>query len=76
MLAYAAHRPVAAQRRSSPNAMLIVGVHVAAIAAVMSAKMDCRSAIIDPPIDIDLDPADRAAAAGPASRQSESSPRA
>ncbi len=41
MLAYAANRPVAAQRRSAPNAMLaIIAVHVAAVAALMSAKMD------------------------------------
>ena len=41
MLAYAANRPVVAQRGSSPNVMLaIVALHVAAIAALMSAKMD------------------------------------
>jgi len=41
MLAYAASRPLVGKRQSSPNAMLIViGVHVAVIAAFMSAKMD------------------------------------
>lgn len=55
MLAYAANRRVIAQRRSSPNAMLvIVAVHVAAVAALMSARMDIQQAIKDPPIKIDL----------------------
>ena len=41
MLAYAASRPTPVERRPHPNAMLaIVAVHVAVIAAVMSAKMD------------------------------------
>jgi len=41
MLAYAAHRRTLAQRRSAPNAMLvIVGMHVAGIAVLMSARMD------------------------------------
>jgi protein TonB len=41
MLAYAASRPRIAQRRASPNAMLVViGAHVALVAAVMSARMD------------------------------------
>ncbi len=58
MLAYAANAPRHAERRSSPNAMLaIIAVHVAAIAVVMSAKMDLRQHIIDPPtkvIDVQL----------------------
>lgn len=55
MLAYAATRPVAAQRGSSPNAMLaIIALHVAAVAALMSAKMDLPEMIKDPPIKIDL----------------------
>ena len=50
MLAYAANAPRHAERRSSPNAMLIViAAHVAAIAAVMSAKMDMPGRIFDPP---------------------------
>jgi protein TonB len=41
MLAYAANRPVAAQRRPSPNAMLgIIAAHVAVVALVMSARME------------------------------------
>src|SRR5438445_87142 len=41
MLAYAAHRPVAGKRPSSPPAMLlIISAHVALIALVMSAKME------------------------------------
>lgn len=41
MLAYAANRPVVGKRESSPNALLVViGVHIALIAAVMSAKME------------------------------------
>lgn len=55
MLAYAASRPVAAQRGSSPNAMLvIVGVHVAVLAAVMSAKMDLPTKIKHNPIVVDF----------------------
>lgn len=41
MLAYASHRRRLAQRGSAPNAMLvIVAIHVAGIAALMSAKME------------------------------------
>ena len=41
MLAYAANRPVAGKRDSSPNALLLViSVHVALLALAMSAKMD------------------------------------
>ena len=41
MLAYSANRPRAASRSSNPNMMLaIVGIHVAAVAVLMSAKMD------------------------------------
>lgn len=43
MLAYAAHRPVAIDRHPHPNTMLlIIGVHVALIAAVMSARMEIQ----------------------------------
>lgn len=53
MLAYAANRPIAAQRRSSPNAMLaIIAAHVAVIAVVMSAKMELGPVIKRTPIDI------------------------
>ena len=55
MLAYAANRPAVARRGSSPNAMLaIIALHVAAVAALMSAKMDLPRAIKEPPIKIDL----------------------
>jgi protein TonB len=55
MLAYAANRPVVAKRGSSPNAMLvIIGVHVAVIAAVMSAKMDLPAQIRKTPLFIDF----------------------
>ena len=41
MLAYAASRPATVERRPYPNALLaIIALHVAALAAVMSAKMD------------------------------------
>ena len=41
MLAYAVNRPGAVDRRPHPNAMLaIIAVHVALLAAVMSAKME------------------------------------
>jgi protein TonB len=55
MLAYAANRPIIGARASAPNAMLaIIGIHVAAIAVLMSAKMDLPPIIKDPPIKIDF----------------------
>ena len=49
MLAYAASRPVLVDRRPYPNAMLlIIGAHVAALALVMSAKMDLPRHLIPP----------------------------
>ena len=55
MLAYAANRVNIAGRRSSPNAMLvIIGAHVAAVAVLMSAKMELPPIIKHPPIKIDL----------------------
>ena len=52
MLAYLANRPVPGQRQSSPNALLLViSVHVALLAVVMSAKMDLPEGI-KPPIPI------------------------
>jgi protein TonB len=55
MLAYAANRPTIAARRSSPNAMLmVIAAHVAAVAAVMSVKMDLPVPFIDPPTKVDL----------------------
>jgi protein TonB len=50
MLAYAANRPVAGKRQSSPNALLIViSAHVALVAVVVSAKMDLPARIHEPP---------------------------
>jgi protein TonB len=51
MLAYAANRPIPGKRQSSPNALLVViSVHVALLAVVMSAKMDLPHRIVDAPI--------------------------
>lgn len=53
MLAYAASRS-AAGRQSSPNAMLfIIAAHVAALAILMSAKMDLPHRIFDRPLKVD-----------------------
>lgn len=50
MLAYAAGRPRIGERRSSPNTMLlIICAHVAAVAAIMSAKLDVPRHILDGP---------------------------
>ena len=50
MLAYAAGRPRIGERRSSPNMMLfIISAHIAAVAAIMSAKMDLPKQIFDSP---------------------------
>jgi periplasmic protein TonB len=50
MLAYAAKRPVAVDRRPHPNALLaIIAAHVALLAVVMSAKMDLPHRIFEPP---------------------------
>ena len=55
MLAYAANRPAIAARRPAPNAMLaIIGLHVAALAVLMSAKMEFQPRTPDPPIKIDF----------------------
>lgn len=55
MLAYAANRPIVGARTPAPNAMLaIIGIHVAAIAALMSAKMELPPRFIDPPTMIDF----------------------
>ena len=51
MLAYAAHRRTVAGRRPAPHALLVIIVaHIAAIAAVMSARMDAERRPPDPPI--------------------------
>jgi protein TonB len=51
MLAYAANAPRPGERRSAPPAMLlIIAAHVAAIAAVMAAKMEVTIRPPDPPI--------------------------
>ena len=53
MLAYAASRPLVGKRQSSPNALLLViSVHVALVAVVMSAKMDLPARPHDPPITV------------------------
>jgi len=55
MLAYAANRPIVGDRKPAPNTMLvIIGVHVAAIAALMSAKMELIPPPFDPPIVVDF----------------------
>jgi protein TonB len=55
MLAYAANRPLIGARKPAPNAMLaIIGIHVAAIAVLMSAKMEMPPFIKEPPIKIDF----------------------
>lgn len=55
MLAYAANRPDPAGRRTSPNVMLfIVAAHIAAIAALMSARMEVMQHGREPPLTIDL----------------------
>ena len=57
MLAYAAGRPLVGKRQSSPHAMLVViAVHVALIAGVMSAKMNLPKRISHRPIIIGLLP--------------------
>ena len=49
MLAYAASRPTPVERRPHPNALLvIIAAHVAAVAALMSARMDLPDVIKDP----------------------------
>jgi periplasmic protein TonB len=53
MLAYAASRPAVAARRSSPNILLIViGAHVALLAALIAAKMDLPNRIRNDPISV------------------------
>ena len=55
MLAYAANRPVIGARKPAPNTMLaIIGIHVAAIAVLMSAKMELPPITKEPPIKIDF----------------------
>jgi protein TonB len=55
MLAYAAGRPRNGERRSSPNALLvIISAHIAAVAVLMSAKMDLPSHIPDGPTIVQL----------------------
>ncbi|MEO7635427.1 MAG: energy transducer TonB [Sphingomicrobium sp.] len=55
MLDYAARYPVAAKRGSSPNALLmIITAHVAALAVLMSARMELPPRIDQAPIKIDF----------------------
>jgi len=50
MLAYLANRSATGSRQSSPNALLaVISVHIALLAAVMSAKMDLPGRIFDRP---------------------------
>ena len=57
MLAYAASRPIVADRPSSPSTLLVViGLHAAVLAVVMSAKMDLPERILNPPIGVELNP--------------------
>ncbi len=57
MLAYAAEKSAIGRRESSPNALLIiVGAHVAAIAALMSARMELPARQHEPPIIIETIP--------------------
>ncbi|HVM22387.1 MAG TPA: TonB family protein [Sphingomicrobium sp.] len=72
MLAYLARRPAFAARQSSPNAMLvIIGAHVALLAAVMSAKMDLPAKLSNAPIRVKLLPAPVAPPPNPIERQTE-----
>jgi len=55
MLAYAASQPQVAVRRSSPKTLLLViGVHVAAVAILLSVKTDVRDRITHSPIVVNL----------------------
>jgi protein TonB len=55
MLAYAAHRPVVAERRSAPHALLaVVAAHIAVVALAMSFRMDLPQKIRDTPLVVDL----------------------
>lgn len=55
MLAYPATRPVPVGRSSSPNSMLaIVAAHIAAIAALMSARMDLPTSPPKTPLTVDF----------------------
>jgi len=57
MLAYAASRRVVADRPSSPSTLLVViGLHAAVLAAVVSAKMDLPERFRNVPIPVDLIP--------------------
>jgi protein TonB len=71
MLAYAASRPVVADRPSSPSTLLIViGLHAAVLAVVMSAKMDLPGRIVDPPIGVELIPTPKPSEAKPPTNHS------
>jgi periplasmic protein TonB len=53
MLAYAAHRRQVAERRSSPQTLLLIAAaHIALIAAVMSARMELPPRFFPPSIEI------------------------
>ena len=55
MLAYAANRPQFAARHPSPRILLLViAVHIAAVAVLLTMKSDLPQAITHPPISVDL----------------------
>ncbi len=59
MLDYIARRPVVAARPSSPSVMLIVvAAHIAALAVVMSTKMDLPKSFTSKPTIVEFLPAD------------------
>jgi protein TonB len=71
MLAYAASRPVVADRPSSPSTLLIViGLHAALLAVVVSAKMDLPVRRVNRPIPVDLIPQPKPPEAKPPTRTS------
>lgn len=73
MLDYAARRPAVATRGSSPNAMLaIIAVHVAALAALMSAKMDLPVPLLPVPTEITFIPVPKPPPAQAEARQATS----
>lgn len=76
MLAYAAGRPRTGERHSSPNTMLlIISAHVAAVAAIMSAKMDLPRDIFDPPTKIISVPITQPPPPAPTSTPTQPTPR-
>src|SRR3954468_231107 len=55
MLAYAADRPIVAGRPLSPTALaIVIGLHAAAIALAITARMEFAPRLPDPPIKVDI----------------------